>query len=48
VPLVFDELIERDTGHRRARLEFLSRTVPIHTEREDGGSCARGGEQLDA
>ena len=28
VQLLFDELIELDTGHRRARLELLSRTEP--------------------
>ena len=28
VQLLFDELIELDTGHRRARLELLSRTDP--------------------
>jgi len=28
IQLLFDELIELDTGHRRARLELLSRTDP--------------------
>src|SRR4051812_42206378 len=28
VQLLFDELIELDTGHRHARLELLSRTDP--------------------
>ena len=48
VQLLFDELLELDTGRRRARLELLSRTDPgqVHELRSLIGAHERAGDFL--